>query len=477
MPILILILILLLASSLRLWTIGYESYWLDEIISIRQAQMPLNEGIQLVQNDIHVPFYTILLHYWVYAFGISETSSRTLSAILGIMAVLAVYLIGKRWFSERVGLYASLMFAVSAIQVAYSQEARMYSLLVLLATISFLLFRELLDRPNALMIIGYALANVMIIYTHLFGFLVLGVQAIYYVVYYLLGKARPRNLIYGVLIMICTSASFIPWIPTFLIQVTKTGNYFWIPKPDLSSLMSLMIGYLGGTFVFCAFVGLAILAYKQNLKRDSPLLYAWAFIPVILVFIYSISSHSLFQPRYLLFTAPPMALLLCANLANLRINARLKDIAVIALAAIMVIPTLNQAYRVDKDNLRELSIFLRENANNDELIFIHPFYYEESVLYYYAPECFTDKWVYSCAYARHKVLTLYYNETCCSPATRLTSPTEQNQLRDYDKSPIWLVEIRSEFVDGGHDLFRYINGTKKLASNHSIGDIRIYHFR
>ncbi len=473
LPTLILIIILLLASSFRLCGIGSESYWLDEIASVRQAQVQLDESIELVSNDITLPFYIVLLNGWVHLFGISELATRTLSAVFGIMTVFAVYLIGRRWYGLRVGIFASLLMALSPIQIFYSQEARMYSLMVLLAALSFYMFMEVIKRPLLYRIIIYILINIMLIYTHLFGFLVLLVQSVCYLIFM---RAKTKNMVYGTIVALIILASFVPWVPILARQIANTAYYGWITKPDISSLIQLLQGYLGGTFVLLLFGSSIVLTGNKVKEMQTKLLYAWAFMPIILVFTYSILFRPLFEPRYLLFSAPAMILLLSANLSKLRFYARWKDLLMVGLAVLLIVPAVGQAIRTDKDDMRNLAMFLEENVDSDEFVLIHPPYYEDPLIYYYGNDCFSERWVYSCANTRYNILSIDYNETCCGAETKLNVPGGKNLLGDYDKTPIWLVEIREDVVDEDNNMLRYVNKTKKLTGNYSIGDIRIYHF-
>ena len=60
----IVVVILLIGTSLRLYDLNRESISLDESFSIYYAQKPLIDNIKVTITDNHPPLYQILLHYW-----------------------------------------------------------------------------------------------------------------------------------------------------------------------------------------------------------------------------------------------------------------------------------------------------------------------------------------------------------------------------------------------------------------------------
>jgi len=132
--------ILLTGLILRFYNIDKKSYWLDEEISVRFSSLTIDGIIKNSISETHPPLYYLILHYWINLFGDSETSTRLLSAIFGIISIIMIYHIGKLLFSKEVGIISSLILAVSAFHIAYSQETRMYSLMSMLTLTSMYFF-------------------------------------------------------------------------------------------------------------------------------------------------------------------------------------------------------------------------------------------------------------------------------------------------------------------------------------------------
>jgi hypothetical protein len=83
----------------------------------------------------HPPLYYLLAHAWL-ALGRDESVLRTLSALLGALAVPLVGLLGAALFDRRVGMVAAALLAVAPAHVFYSRDARMYPLLTLLVLVA-----------------------------------------------------------------------------------------------------------------------------------------------------------------------------------------------------------------------------------------------------------------------------------------------------------------------------------------------------
>jgi uncharacterized membrane protein len=123
---------------------------IDRAIDLSTLLQPLQlrpgAGIADVLNHLllesnHPPVYFMLAHWWMRLFGPTEDSlvwiGRALPALLGVISVPAIYFLGKFAFSSRlVGQCAAAMMAVSPYGIYLAQEARHYTLGILLVIAS-----------------------------------------------------------------------------------------------------------------------------------------------------------------------------------------------------------------------------------------------------------------------------------------------------------------------------------------------------
>ncbi|MEG4067626.1 glycosyltransferase family 39 protein [Microcoleus sp. Pol11C2] len=113
---------------------------------LQPLQFRLGAGIADVQNHLllesnHPPVYFMLAHSWMRLFAPSEDSlvwiGRALPALLGVISVPGIYFLGTFAFSSRlVGQCAAAMMAVSPYGIYLAQEARHYTLGILLVIAS-----------------------------------------------------------------------------------------------------------------------------------------------------------------------------------------------------------------------------------------------------------------------------------------------------------------------------------------------------
>ncbi len=136
-PLALLTLLTLVAGALRRYHLGQQSLWFDEADLVIRAREPLG---QLLRNFIHPgengPLYTLGLACWMKVFGTSEIAVRLPSAIAGTLTIPAFYGLARALRGPRLGLVAAALLTISPYAHWYAQDAKMYSLLVLLTILS-----------------------------------------------------------------------------------------------------------------------------------------------------------------------------------------------------------------------------------------------------------------------------------------------------------------------------------------------------
>ena len=140
---------MLLCLALRLFRIGHQNLWIDEMISHQLATY--TEGAEFwrgLLRDIHGPLTSALLHGWV-RLGSSEAWMRSLYTIPALLTIPVMYELGRVLFHERGARVASLALAVSPFHVWYSQEIRSYTWAILWITIASWLFVRLWDGDKS----------------------------------------------------------------------------------------------------------------------------------------------------------------------------------------------------------------------------------------------------------------------------------------------------------------------------------------
>lgn len=131
-----------LGAALRFLTLGAQSYHHDEIVTAsRILRGDFGHAMNAVGfSESAPPLYYALAWVWTQFTGTGEFGLRSLSALAGVVTIPVVYLVGIELRGRRAGLMAAALAAVNPMLLWYSQEARAYSLLVLLCALSLLYF-------------------------------------------------------------------------------------------------------------------------------------------------------------------------------------------------------------------------------------------------------------------------------------------------------------------------------------------------
>ena len=122
-----------LSLLLRTTELGI-GFWIDEGLSVGIADRPLGDIPLALREDGSPPLYYMLLHFWLDIGGRSEAGVRGLSLLFALLAIPAAS--GPAAPSggrAKAAWFAAILMAFNPFLAQYAQEARMYSLVALLA--------------------------------------------------------------------------------------------------------------------------------------------------------------------------------------------------------------------------------------------------------------------------------------------------------------------------------------------------------
>ena len=126
--------IMFLGAVLRFYGLDFQSLWGGELASWDLGGRDTIS--EVVRDGTQPPLYFLILHFAGWIFGDSEWALRLPSAVAGWLCIPAIYLLGKKLYSEREGIMAALFVAVLWAPVYYGQEARPYAMLILLSILT-----------------------------------------------------------------------------------------------------------------------------------------------------------------------------------------------------------------------------------------------------------------------------------------------------------------------------------------------------
>ena len=319
--------------------IGHKSMWGDEAFSVQLARLDPASFWQVVSNrQANMSLYSLVLKAWL-GLGDSEAVVRTLSALAAVGAVAVVAVLGSRLFGRCVGIIAGLLLAGNAFLVHYAQEARGYTLALLLVAVSTLLFVRLVESGSTAVWVSYVAAGALSLYAHFFAALVIAAHAVSLVA--VSDRTARRRALSAIALVAVLGA------PLALFVVTRdAGQVDLVPGASPYRIAAAFGALSGGTVPMLALFGLGSLLALSTLWRTRHelreqerwryvLVLSWLIVPVAGSLLINLVKP-FFMTRYLIVVLPPLVILVALGLRSLRTR-----VAVAAAAALLVLGSLH----------------------------------------------------------------------------------------------------------------------------------------
>jgi len=176
----ILLLILIIGISLRIYSITSLSAWVDEFLGGVKAFQPDSFYIQSnsfydffihikgYQTDQSPVFYLLCFTFFKYfptLFSDAE-QLRYLSLFFSIINLILFYILGRLLFSRRIALFATFLYAISPFHSLFAQLIRPYILLEFACICSLLATFIFIQKPNFIRGIFWLVTSIFVISTH-----------------------------------------------------------------------------------------------------------------------------------------------------------------------------------------------------------------------------------------------------------------------------------------------------------------------
>ena len=415
------LLVLFLFIALRLWRLTDYGLFGDEPFGVYLANQSWRELFAIVIRDVvHPPLFYILLKFWVGVFGDSIFAVKLFAVFFAIASIAPLMMLVRelRLSRDAINLFFWIV-GVNAYLIFYSQELRMYSLVMFTSSCSLWLFVKLLRANQDLWKIQVALfaANLILIYSHYYGWMFVAVQFIVLLI-------RQRNKLNGFVAMSTfLVACFLPW--AYLVaQAAKmkgglAANLSWNPRPGVKDLLWYFINLNGamsyrwesygfaykillGIYVFITlFLIHALVRYAKkvwstafrrnivmpifppeggtpNLHQSGTLhllrgnasnsslqaLFLFAFVPPVMAFFASyLLSQSVWGMRFLVLSAAPYLLVLTLAILHLE-PQRLRRFAIVVLILWTALSGYTELTNREKLNVESLVREMRQVEDN-----------------------------------------------------------------------------------------------------------------
>jgi hypothetical protein len=322
-------------GGLALRLIATRGIWLDEAISIHQAQMPLGDMLtNLRTTDVHPPLHHILLWGTVRLLGDGEVAVRIPSLIAATAMIPVLYAAARDIYDERAGYAAATLAAVAPFAVWYADEARMYALFMLFALLSMWMQIRVIRGAGTASWLGFVASAAALVYTQYFGILFVGTQMLGFAVAVARGVLPLRRVLAWTALLALVLAPLAPFAHDQFAaneasgkgfqQPTQTGGGTIDPQARPGAYAALtnfawaVLGYHSdGTMTALAAlwplgVLLALALLGRGRSWTTLLVVACGLLPAIGLFALGQLKPFVFEVRYFIGIVP-LALLLIAR--------------------------------------------------------------------------------------------------------------------------------------------------------------------
>lgn len=487
-----LILCLLLALAVRLVNLGGRPIWYDEAFAVLYAEKPLADMLygtitpddSGAAADVHPLFYYSLLHGWLKLVGDSPAGARSLSVLFGVVTVGLIYLLGKRFFDESVGFSAALLTALLPFHVYYSQEARMYALLGMVAMATLFFFERAWQDGGRGNWLAYPFFAALTLYAHNLGVIFLAVIGLW--IGWQWWRTRRLERLRPVLAAHCLALILlIPWMAILPAQFQKIGQAYWVARPGLLELIQTLFifhfgydnqalpGWLLPAALFFSLFIFVLLAVEWRRRSGRDLLAMLAFLPILLTWLIS-----QYRPVYIIRALLPSALVYTILVARVLLTGQLPRLLkwVIFLPALIItLASLVNHYRYDtfpRGLFRPVAAYLAEQtADQENWVIVHSNKLTFLPTHYY----------------NRNLPQQFIADTPGSPSDTLAYPTQQTlglfatpslEMATAGRSQVWFVIFKTELAefDGQHPHLNWLNQHYTLTGQQTFNDLLLYQF-
>lgn len=334
------------------------SLWFDEAATISAAtHRSLPQLWQLLTHiDAVHGLYYLVMHGWFTIVPATEFWARLPSSLAVGAAAAGVVVLTQKFVGRDVSICAGIVFAILPRITWAGAEARPYAFSAMAAVWLTVLWVSAVRRNTATLWISYGLAVVGSTMLSTFSVLLLAVHA---TMLRPLGGERSVQRRWA-----ATAATTLMALAPFLwFCQRQIRQVAWIHPLNWHTVVEIVAQqYFDKSVAFAVVTGLllsaAVIAMRTGKRRPpqdetrllAMLCIGWMVIPTAATLIYSVAFKPIYYPRYLIATAPAMAITMALAITTLARSRRAVG-GVIALLTVVAAPNyfVNQRDRHAKE--------------------------------------------------------------------------------------------------------------------------------
>lgn len=292
----------------------------DETLPLFVGRQPLGDVFDIVLGKRGGAPLHFLLAWIVAQAGGDLQTMRLLSALFAIGSLPAIALLGKRLAGRGPALAATALAAGSWVLLFHGIYARMYSLFLLLSTLSYLALLRALQRGGRAWV-PWALVMLLAISAHPYGALVLGSQGLYVLVTRRrLRQAIPAFAAVFVLALPLWRSSLV-LASRFDVGIGAGGGKLRTPREVFAYLWHVAgdssTGYGGALVVVLVLAAIGLLRLAREGPQAALLTACVLLTPTLFFLVGRFGGNSAPESRHLIFVLPFLALAVASGILAL----------------------------------------------------------------------------------------------------------------------------------------------------------------
>jgi 4-amino-4-deoxy-L-arabinose transferase-like glycosyltransferase len=289
---------------------GGDQLWYDEIVTlVDSVRKPLAVIVTHFPSDNGHVFYSVLAHISIALGGDTPFMLRLPAILFGIASIPLVYVMGTKVTTRFEALAGAMLATVAAYHVWFSQNARGYTLLLVLTLLGTQLILDGLKTRSRKPWLLFAIVSALSAYTHVSMILAAFGQAIAVALHLLAARRFTVEELKGPAIGFIGAAALT--ILLYLPMLGDVAGFFGAqattPKPTpvgsgmLDMIRNMQFGFVRVGVLIIG--GAVFLVGLVSYWRQLPLIPGLFFIPPAFVYFATVLLERPTRPRFFFFIA------------------------------------------------------------------------------------------------------------------------------------------------------------------------------
>jgi len=289
--------------------------WYDELFSwyFASRDSVFSTISSAGQEDIHMPLYFILLHFWLKIVGTYNINGMRFFSLLLFMPLIPFsYYMIKNLFNKTAAYFSVIYITINTFCIYYSNEIRFYSLTLLFSFLLACFFVKMLlnfDKKNSIL---YIFCASVLFYTFSIVPLLAFIYFISGMIYlYLKNKSMIKNffIIHLILFIICLPAIFLTF--SNAIEMHKVLTYYPLDNFMFDSRMIFdILENFFSTVNRQIWVNNFLIYINMFEEIQNPIYFIFVFIPILLALFGLVKALISKNEKIYLFLLPSLIFLI-----------------------------------------------------------------------------------------------------------------------------------------------------------------------